>query len=110
MKKLVASYSIVTVISVLITFHEPSNCDLIKQSKSQDSVTFNNDNKTDKPHKNTQPRVLSYSVPLLRILSEIFLLHFFFLLFFFPPPPNLSFADAFSASALQLPFIQRRTL
>ena len=42
---------ILTVISFGINSHEPFPCGLIRQSKSQASLTFHNDYKMDKPYK-----------------------------------------------------------
>ena len=102
--------SILTVISVGINFHKPLPCDLSRQAKSQASLTFHNDYKTDKPYKSTLLRGISSSVPLLQSLRGVFLLPFLYFLFFFPPPPNLLFSSALVTSVLHFHFLQRRTL
>ena len=110
MKKLVASESILTVISAGITSHEPFPYDLIRESKSQASLTFHNDYKMDKPYKITLPRGVSSALPRLWSLGGVFLLPFFSFLFFFPPPHNLSFDVACVSIVLHLSLMQRRTL
>ena len=65
MNKIAASYSILTVISVVVNFCEPLTCDFMRQTKSQASLTFHNDYKMDKHYKTTLPRSVSPSVTLL---------------------------------------------
>ena len=110
MNKLVASYGIVIVISVGIPFHELLPCGISRKCKSQDSLTFHNNYKMDKPYKSTLPGSVSSSVSILWSLRGVFLFSFFSFLFFSPLLPNLYFSVALYLRIIHFIFLKRRTL